>query len=70
MNRPTNKTRAVRAGCALHTYKDGECMAPSEVLSDLLCDLQHYADSRELDFSACLERGNNNHYQERLDDET
>ena len=51
----TNAIRAARAGAALEAYArflddDPRSFGPDELLSDLLCDLRHWADANGLDF--------------------
>lgn len=63
----TNRDRARRAAYALkayHTYTGNGACAPEEDLTDLLCDLRHYADGKCLQFHECDNRGYSLYCQE------
>ena len=76
MTTPTNLQRAAWAEFALYTYNDDKAAVPlrpkelcdhkQDVLTDLLCDLMHYAHIDEaLEFQEALERANMHHEAER-----
>ena len=63
----TNKDRAESAFRALQKFSqvtDIQDEEPETQISDLLCNLQHYADEQGVDFRACLDRGNRNYSEE------
>jgi hypothetical protein len=70
----TNKDRAGWAGMAVLEYATAKGSAgglydpPETVLTDLLCDLMHYASAKEIDFAACLDRARL-HYDAELAEE-
>lgn len=51
-----NQKRAANAAKAITTYKKEAGTDMESVLSDLLCDLIHWADVENYDFHAALER--------------
>ena len=64
-----NNDRATRAGEALDAYIGGDSLSPDDALSDLLCDLRHWADSRGEGFIECDNIGKANYLVE-LKEET
>lgn len=69
-----NKDRALWAYCALHNFAirtssiDNFNKEPDEVLSDLLCDLKHWANQNGVSYDECNARGNS-HYIVELEEE-
>lgn len=61
---PNNKTRAQWALESLEVFATntsslGNLLAdPHEVLSDLLCNLEHWANQNDVNFDDCVARGN------------
>jgi hypothetical protein len=51
----TNEERAARAEQALTAYSEGDALERDDVLSDLLTDLRHYCQQRDMDWDGALE---------------
>ena len=75
LQKPTNLERACWAEIALYAYSDEKASVPlrafelyddkQDVLTDLLCDLMHYAHIHEdADFQVCLARARYHHEAE------
>ena len=73
----TDITNEQRAGWAAHgvlqyaTGKEGGeelYEDPETVLTDLLCDLRHYADRESIDFKTCLDRAET-HYDAEIEED-
>jgi hypothetical protein len=70
----TNERRAAWAAQTLLQYaiskEGGEELYddPETVLTDLLCDLRHYADRESIDFKTCLDRAEM-HYDAEVEEE-
>ncbi len=68
--RPTNRDRSFWAKCALDSFakltnSTAELRAETrEVLTDLLADLMHYCDARQVDFASALERARRHYVEE------
>lgn len=66
----TNKQRAEWAAHGVQEYAEGKegrgglYDEPEQVLTDLLCDLRHYADLNAIDFETCHQRAVSHHNQE------
>ena len=60
----TNEDRRLRAWAALSEYRQGDNSSAEELLSDLLCDLRHWAVHNDLNFVECSERGYQNYFAE------
>jgi hypothetical protein len=75
MTETTNKDRAEWGGMALLEYaiakgsNGGLYDPPETVLTDLLCDLMHYAELKEIDFAACLERARMHYDAEKAEED-
>jgi hypothetical protein len=71
----TNKDRAEWAGAALLEYaigkegKGGLYDPPATVLTDLLCDLMHYTELKEIDFAACVGRARMHYEAEKAEED-
>lgn len=51
---PANRRRAGRVQALLQSYRDGDPHAEeSQHVTDLLCDMRHYAQLRNLNLEAC-----------------
>ena len=59
-----NARRAFWGADALSSYAYRTQCDPEDVLSDLLTDLMHYCDRRDLDFAHELQRAQNNYQGE------
>lgn len=64
----TNLDRANWADKAVHAFREQTACDYEDSLGDLLCDLMHWADARNFDFDAALDRARCN-YQEEHDEE-
>jgi hypothetical protein len=70
----TNKDRAGWAGIALLEYaigkegKGGLYETPETVLTDLLCDMRHYADMKGFDFGTCNARSSSLYGEEAAEE--
>jgi hypothetical protein len=71
MKLPSNRERADWASIALDAFAD-ECNMNDEdretQLSDLLCDLMHFCDVEEINWTACVERAYD-HWREEVREE-
>lgn len=71
----TNKDRAGWAGMAVFEYaiakgsNGGPYDPPETVLTDLFCDLMHYARAKDIDFAACLERARMHYEAEKAEED-
>jgi hypothetical protein len=65
----TNLDRANWADKAVLAFREETYCDHEESLGDLLCDLMHWADTRNFDFDAALDRARHN-YQEERDEES
>jgi len=59
-----NDDRAEWAGNAIAAFMQTTRTEPENILSDLLCDLMHWADRQEECFDSALERARWHHAQE------
>jgi hypothetical protein len=65
---PTNRQRAIWADDALSTFRNATGCDHADSLGDLLCDLMHWADAHNFDFSSALARAEG-HYAEEIAEE-
>lgn len=65
MSKTVNQSRAEWAAVALDAFQERTQTDAEDVLSDLLCDLMHWAGQSGLDFEHELERANS-HYQTEI----
>jgi len=63
-----NEYRAEWARQALDAFQDITQSDHEDSLSDLLCDLMHYADKWKIDFELELARARDNYFEELTDD--
>lgn len=62
----TNDTRAETAQTAIDAFQRATRTDDDDALPDLLCNLMHWADQRNIDFLAMLNRGAS-HYQAEVE---
>jgi hypothetical protein len=62
-----NNERAARAAAVVQAFKNAGSTDAEDVLSDLLCNLMHWANREGYDFDAALFRAHRNHDEETLD---
>jgi len=74
MNDITNKQRAQWAAHGVLEYAEGKegrgglYDDTDQVLTDLLCDLRHYAELNSIDFDTCNRRAASHHDEERAEE--
>ena len=66
---PTNLDRANWADKAVRAFREQTGCDYEDSLGDLLCDLMHWANTRNFDFDAALDRARC-HYEEERDEES
>ena len=66
---PTNLARANWADKAVRAFREQTGCDYEDSLGDLLCDLMHWANTRNFDFDAALDRARC-HYEEERDEES
>lgn len=66
---PENEARALRAYTAMDHY-DGDSDESETNMVDLLTDLRHWADMKDLDFYACLDTSYAHYLAEKQEGET
>lgn len=70
-----NLERAERARQAMEQYDDGDCQlragkeGAAELLTDLLCDMMHFARQNKIDFADQLRKGQD-HFEVEASDMT
>ena len=67
MSAPTNTARAQWADEAIRAYMSRTACDLEDTLGDLLCDLMHWADKCEFDFTAALDRASDHYAAERTE---
>ncbi len=65
----TNLDRVAWADKAIRTFRDLTGCDHEDSLGDLLCDLMHWADAKNFDFEAALDRARDHHAAERAEEE-
>ena len=66
MSAPTNSARAQWADEAVRVFMTRTACDLEDSLGDLLCDLMHWADKCDFDFTAALDRARDHYFVERM----